>query len=153
MLSERNWLIAVLEVLLNFLQEIVRSENGSNIWMFGVSLISWINIVELFSALWSPSLWCDKVFIEDFLGVHFNKTSVAIVSDTTSVHALTNHCLDGLPWDLALDIVWVWHLGDSSHVNGDLILRNKIIRIIEGIGNIPAEGLELLTLSKDGVEP
>ena len=50
-------------------------------------------------------------------------------------------------------VVNIGDISDSSHVVGDGVLANLVIRVIEGVTNIPTEGLELLTLSKHSVEP
>ena len=153
MLAESLRLVTVLKVLLNFLKEIVGCEDGCDVGMLGVSLISRVHIIILLCADWSPLLKSDKNLIEDLFGVDLNETAITIIGDTTSVVALSDQVLNGLPWNLTLLIINVGHVSDSTHVVGDGILANLVITIVEGVGNVPTKGLELLALSQHSVEP
>lgn len=153
MLTESLRLVTVLEVLLDFLQEVVGCENGGNVWMLGVSLISRVHIVVFFCANWSPFLNCDKNLIEDLFSVDLNETAITIISDTTSVVALCDQVLNGLPWNLALLVVNIGHVCDSAHVVSNGILANLVITIVERVGDVPTKSLELLALSQHSVEP
>ena len=121
--------------------------------MLGVGLISWVNVVVFLGADGSPLFKGDKAILEDFIGVDLDETTITIVCDTTTVVTLGDQVLDGLPWDLALLVVNIGHISDSAHVVGNGVLANLVIRVVEGVTNVPTEGLELLTLSEHGVEP
>jgi len=56
--------------------------------MLVVSLVSGILIIELFSTDWSPLFNSDKLFIEDFLRVDLDKSSIAVICDTTTIITL-----------------------------------------------------------------
>jgi hypothetical protein len=104
-LTEGLWQVLILKVLLNFLQEVVRSENLLNIWVLVVSLISGILVVEFFSAYRSPFFNSYKLFIEDFFGINLDKSSVSIIRNTTSVVAFRDQILNRLPWHFTIFLV------------------------------------------------
>jgi len=90
MLAESDRLVTVFEVFLNLQQEVIRSEDGSNIWVLCISFISWVDIVVFFSADWSPFFKSNQDIVEDFLSINFNKSTIAVICDTTTIVALSN---------------------------------------------------------------
>jgi hypothetical protein len=126
-------------VLLDLLQEVVRCEDRCDIGVLGVCLISGVDVIELLSADRSPLLKCDEAIFEDLLGVDLDKTTITIISDTTTVVTLGDQVLDCLPWDLALLVVKVGYLSDSAHVVGNRVLANLVITIVERVSDVPTE--------------
>lgn len=122
--------------------------------MLGISFIGGVLVVEFLNARWLPFIDANQDVFEDLLSIDINKTTIAFISDTSSIVTLSNEELKGLPLDFTLDIVWVGHqLSDSSHIGSDGVLANLVVGVIERVRDIPTESLELLTFSEHGVEP
>jgi len=121
-------LIFLFKVFLNFLQEVVGSENGSNVRVLCVSLISWVDVVVLFSADRAPFLECDHRVFEDLLGVGLNKAAIAVICNTTTVVTIGDYVLDGLPCNLALLVVGLLHaVSKATHIDGNKVLTNLVV--------------------------
>lgn len=118
-LAESEGLVTILEVFLNLTQEVVWSENACEFWMLSVGLVSWVHVVVLFGADWSPSIKTNQTIIEDFLGVNVDKATISVVSDTTTVVTLSDQVLNSLPWDSTLDVGGVWCFLNLTHVVGN----------------------------------
>jgi len=82
-----------------FLEELWSKYNGK-VGRFGAGFISWILVIIFISALRSPFINCNQSFIENFFCVDFNKSSVSIVSDTTTIVGFSDQVLDCLPVNL-----------------------------------------------------
>lgn len=156
MLPVSKWWVNIFHLCADFFQEEGWSEYLRRIWMLNVSFISRVDICHLVSSFWPPSFWPDESIVEDFVSIYIYKLSVSVICDSSSVIALSNQILDSCPldWLLLVVVLICWlTINLSSHIVCENVLTYLEVRVIEGICDVPAEGLELLSLDKDSVEP
>lgn len=95
-----------------------------------VALIKSILVVELISRWRSPSLDSDKVIIENLRSVDFNQASILVISDSSSIVALSEQVLAGSPGDglggLKVRILNTI-LGVLSHVDGQQVFTDSVV--------------------------
>lgn len=142
MLSIGDWKIVVLHLASDLLVEELWEEELGWIWVLDILLVGGVVVVELLGTIWSPSLRCDEVVIEDFFGIDLHKSSIAIVSNSTTVVGLGNEILDGGPVDwssLVVGFIDGLSVNLLTKIVGNQIVAYGVVRIVEGIGNIPAE--------------
>lgn len=155
MLAIGYWLINCIHLCGNLFVEVWGGQEVLKVWLLHVKFISRIAVVELFSASWSPPLKGDEIIIEDFLGIDLDQASIAIICNSTTIVGFGNQILNGLPRDGLLFVILLIcnAILEASHVNGKQILADRIVGVVEVIGDVPSEGLELLTLDQDSMEP
>jgi len=156
MLSKRNgWIITLVHVLMDILEEEVRSEERCLLRRFDVRFVNCVLVVVLLSALGAPSLHRDEVIVEQLIAVNCDELAIIIIGNTATIVCLGNQVADGLPWDwlVGLEVGVLDTLLVAAHVQGECVLADLVVRIIETVGNVPTKRLELLTFNKNGVEP
>lgn len=155
MLSKSEWLIIVFHVICNGLVEELWTEQSN--WVnLSVLLISWVMIFQLFSSIWSPFLRSNEVVIEDFFGVNIDKFSISVISYSTSIVALSDKILDCFPWNWLLFVICFinnFTFFSSTKVVGNEILADTVVRLIEGVLDIPSKSSELLSFNDQSMEP
>ena len=75
-------------VLLNFLKEVVWSKDLLNVGVLVVGFVCGVLVVHLLCSNRSPLFNCNEGLVKDFFCVNFDKSSVAVVGNTTTVVAL-----------------------------------------------------------------
>lgn len=155
MLTEGNWRVLVGHELGDELQEVRWGKDFSDVGEFGTSLINRVDVVVFLSAEGTPFVNGNESIFEDFLGVDLDEAAIALVSDTTTVVGFGNQVLDSVPLNLLALPVFAFEAGvlDAAHVVGNNVFANRVVRVVEGVVDIPAESLELLPLNENGVEP
>ena len=155
MLAIGYWLINRLHLCGNLFVEVWGGQEVLKVWLLHVKFISRVAVVELFCASWSPPLKGDEIIIEDFLGIDLDQASIAIICNSTTIVGLGNQILNGLPRDGLLFVILLIcnAILQASHVNCKQIFADRIVGVVEVIGDVPSEGLELLTLDQDSMEP
>jgi len=126
MLTECSRLINTFHLCKNLFIEERRNENFFGVRNLDIDFISWVPIVKLLSTGWSPFISRDEIIIEDFLSVDLNKTSISIISDTTTIVSLSDKILNGLPSNrLLLIVTFSWlAVFPFTHVDSKKVLAN-----------------------------
>ena len=142
MLSIGNWKIRVLHLGSDVFIEEFWCEELRWIRMLSILLVSGVNVVKILGSIWSPSLRSDEVVIEDFFGIDLHKSSISIVSNSTTVVSLGNEILNGSPvnWSsLVVGFIDWLSVNLFTKIVGNQIIAYLVIRVIESISNVPAE--------------
>lgn len=141
---------------LDLVQEVVRLQDLLDLWALVVCFIRRVLVVDFLGADRLPLLDCDEHFVEDFLSVNLDESAIAVVSDTTSVVALSDDVLDCLPWNLGSLRVGIRVYSTftfSSEITSNGIFANLVIAVVERVADIPTESLKLFTFNENSVEP
>ena len=75
-------------VLLNFLKEVVWSKDLLDVGVLVVGFVCGVLVVHLLCSNRSPLFNCNEGLVKDFFCVNLDKSSVAVVGNTTTVVAL-----------------------------------------------------------------
>jgi hypothetical protein len=121
-----------------------------------VHLISWVDVRQLLTAIWPPSVSANQVLVEYFLGINLDESSIPIVGDPSTIISSCNQISNCWPWkwsSLVVGFILGLSINLLTHVDGKQVFTDVVVRVIESVLDIPAQGLEFLSLDQDGVEP
>ena len=80
--------VVLFHVLLYFLKEVVGSKDLLDVWVLIVGFVCGVLVVHLLCSNRSPLFNCNEGLVKDFFCVNLDKSSVAVVGNTTTVVAL-----------------------------------------------------------------
>jgi len=152
-LAETFRRILIQHLILDALSEYVRGKVTRLFCrILDVLLICRILIVLRRRARRSPTfLRMNQVLCEYICGINLDKTSVTIVSNSTSIVGFGDEILDGLPGHGLFTIEALGRLIVLillAHVVSEAFHAHAEVRVVEGVTNIPAECLELFALNE-----
>ena len=123
--------------------------------MLCVLFVGGVPVAEVLRARRFPLLRSDECLVEYLLGIHLDQSTIAVVSDSSSVVCFCNEVLDGLPWKRRALVVGLGGLAvlKTTHVYRKQVLAHRVVRVIERVRHVPTQCLELLSLDQYRVEP
>lgn len=143
MLSIYLWRVKVIHSFKYLIKEVVRSENSGQVRLLVLLLIEGIAVVHgIIRVVWLPSFQCDKIVVEDFLGVDADQPSIHVVRNSTTIVTISDQALNGWPWNrifLVKRLVdWFAFFILLSHVDCKDIFADIVVRLIECVVYVPA---------------
>lgn len=151
MLPECNREVNTFHFVEYFIIEEVWSKECCLISSLCILLISRIVVGKIVSARWSPLFSSNQGFIEDLFGIYLNKSSVSVISNSSTIVCLSNQILNSLPRNRRALIISVsqFTILDSTKINSKQIFAHLVVRIVESVRNIPSKSLKLFTFNQN----
>jgi len=124
------------------------------IWL-DASLIKGVLEVVFSSVNGTPFLNSDQLVAEYIFAVDIDQVSISLVGNTTTIVGVGNQGTDSLPVNglVGFEVRVSDSILEASHVDGQYILTDGVIRVVESIRSVETEGLELLSLNEHSMEP
>jgi len=154
-LAKGTWRVKSGHVLTHHINEFSRCEDFSNIRVLCASFIKGIHVVVLLSANRAPFINSSENIIKDLTSVDLDQATITLISDTTTVISLSKQELNSLPVDLVSLFVVTDETGicNTTKIGRNSVFADRVVRVIEGVADIPTESLELFALNQDRMEP